>query len=116
MHPRAHALVHAPVPRAHVIASLPGLRMLDTFEVEHYEGTAAVELLEQEDCYLAMMLHNACMVHKMVRGALDGAGRTVGARMRVRGTREGAEDGSRWCMGCTRRCVQPVLPVHGGRP
>eukprot|EP00983_Pelagomonas_calceolata_P100598 1158589-Pelagomonas_calceolata.AAC.3 len=52
---------------AHVIASLPGLRVLDTFEVEHYEGAAAIELLEQEDSYLAMMLHNACMVHKMVR-------------------------------------------------
>jgi hypothetical protein len=62
----AHILAHTC--RAHVIASLPGLRVLDAHEVEHYEGAAAMEVLEQEDSYLAMMLHNACMAHKMVCG------------------------------------------------
>jgi hypothetical protein len=42
--------------------------VLDAHEVEHYEGAAAMEVLEQEDSYLAMMLHNACMAHKMVCG------------------------------------------------
>ena len=54
-----------------MLAALTRLRQLDGVEVAPGEVGAAQALVSQEQAYLAVMLRNACMVHKMVR-ACDG--------------------------------------------
>jgi hypothetical protein len=57
--PEAHA-------RSRVLARLPALTSLDGRVVGSAERATAGILLDQERCYLAVMLANACVVHKLV--------------------------------------------------
>jgi hypothetical protein len=47
------------------------LQVLDGRQVKAPERRAAQLALEQEDAFLALMLRNACMAHKMVGEAGD---------------------------------------------
>jgi hypothetical protein len=46
---------------------LPRLRMLDSHPVSDEERALAPVIVEQEGMRMAVMLSNACTVHKMVR-------------------------------------------------
>lgn len=52
--------------RAHVVAHLPGLQMLDGRAVGPEEPQQAVEALRHEEVLMAIMLTSACLVHKLV--------------------------------------------------
>ena len=54
--------------RAQVLSRLPRLKVLDGSAVSKEEQAHASSLLQQEQAHLAVMLRNACLVHKMVRG------------------------------------------------
>ena len=48
---------------------LPGLRMLDSRPVLEEERVSAPIVVQQEGMRMAVMLSNACTVHKMVCGS-----------------------------------------------
>ena len=48
------------------MACLPGLQMLDGRAVGQQEPEQAVQALRHEEVLTALMLTNACLVHKMV--------------------------------------------------
>lgn len=52
--------------RQHVLVRLPQLRMLDGQAVALQEVAAAPGVLQQEESVMAMMVSNACLVHKLV--------------------------------------------------
>ena len=52
--------------RAHVVAHLPGLQMLDGRAVGPEEPQQAVQALRHEEVLMAIMLSSACLVHKLV--------------------------------------------------
>lgn len=62
-----------PFYRPRVLARLRSLRMLDGKEVSNEERAASALLVDQESSYLAVMIRNACMVHKMVGCSRDAA-------------------------------------------
>lgn len=53
--------------RAHIVAHLPGLQMLDGRAVGPEESQQAVQALRHQAVLMALMLTNACLVHKLVR-------------------------------------------------
>ena len=55
--------------RAHVLDRLSSLRSLDSKVISEEERSAAGGLVQQVDACAAVMLRNACMVHKMVGSA-----------------------------------------------
>ena len=54
--------------RSHVLALLPRLKMLDGRPVSGEELSLSVQVVAQEEARMAVMLSNACTVHKMVGG------------------------------------------------
>ena len=52
--------------RAHVIAKLPELQMLDGKAIGASEQQHAAQVLKHQDMLLSLMLTNACLVHKLV--------------------------------------------------
>ncbi len=52
--------------RAHIVAHLPGLQMLDGRAVGPEEPQQAVQALRHQEVLTALMLTNACLVHKLV--------------------------------------------------
>lgn len=48
------------------MAQLPGLQMLDGRAVGPEEPQQAVQALRHEEVLMALMLSNACLVHKLV--------------------------------------------------
>lgn len=57
--------------RAHVVAAVPSLRQLDGKAVTSEERHQAAMALRHEETVMALMLSNACLVHKLV-GAEQG--------------------------------------------
>ena len=57
--------------RAHVVAAVPSLRQLDGRAVTPEERHQAAMALRHEETVMALMLSNACLVHKLV-GAEQG--------------------------------------------
>ncbi|KAL3153975.1 hypothetical protein ABBQ32_013531 [Trebouxia sp. C0010 RCD-2024] len=51
--------------RAHVVAKLPALQMLDGRAVRPEEPQHALQALRHEEVLMALMLTNACLVHKL---------------------------------------------------
>jgi hypothetical protein len=56
-----------PLFRSHVLVFIPGLSNLDGRAVTEEERLLAPRVVEQEAARMAIMLSNACTVHKMVR-------------------------------------------------
>ena len=52
--------------RSHVISMLPRLKTLDSRPVVDEERVQALYTVQQESARVAVMLSNACTVHKMV--------------------------------------------------
>ena len=52
--------------RAHVVAAVPSLRQLDGRAVTSEERHQAAMALRHEETVMALMLSNACLVHKLV--------------------------------------------------
>lgn len=52
--------------RAHIVAHLPGLQMLDGRAVGPHEPQQAVQVLRHQEVLMALMLTTACLVHKLV--------------------------------------------------
>ena len=52
--------------RAHIVAHLPGLQMLDGRAVGPDEPQQAMQALRHQEMLMALMLTSACLVHKLV--------------------------------------------------
>ena len=52
--------------RDHVLVKLPGLKKLDGVAVGHGERQEASRVVDKERVALALMIHNACLVQKLV--------------------------------------------------
>jgi hypothetical protein len=55
--------------RSHVISLLPNLQSLDGITISKQERQSSTSLLQQEAACMALMLSNACLVHKLVSNA-----------------------------------------------
>lgn len=53
-----------------MLTCLPRLRLLDGAEVGALQRGPMRHVLGQQEAYLALMLRNACMAHKMVRACV----------------------------------------------
>ncbi|CAD7703896.1 unnamed protein product, partial [Ostreobium quekettii] len=56
-----------PYYRQHALLKLPGLKKLDGTAVEEGEVEAARQAVDKERVALAVMVHNACITHKLAR-------------------------------------------------
>jgi hypothetical protein len=64
-------LVHVEMEcRAHIVAHLPGLQMLDGRAVGPDELQQAMQALRHQEVLMALMLTNACLVHKLVTSCI----------------------------------------------
>ncbi|GMH37079.1 hypothetical protein BSKO_04952 [Bryopsis sp. KO-2023] len=51
--------------RAHAIAKVPSLQKLDGKLIDEEDRAAATKVLEKEQMTMSLMVHNACLVHKL---------------------------------------------------
>lgn len=66
---QAWALVGRGAAALQVLARLPGLRVLDGQDVGRLELQAAPGIVRREAAIMALMLANASLAHKLVRGS-----------------------------------------------
>jgi hypothetical protein len=99
-------LSRLPHARAHVLVQLPQLQQLDGVVVRPRDREAAAAAVQQEESCMALMVSNACVVHKLVRlGGGGEAGREMNSQQLHR----------RGC-GTLARCVQHACAALAGAP